>query len=158
IAFTRAHPVDFIFNRLCGLTLLYASGLAEPVTSRGGFVPVFVLFVNTLWNYFLHANLKWRLGIAEQLIASPAFHHWHHTRRDHKDHNYATTLPVFDRLFGTFYLPRHWPAEYGTDTAVAPDIRGQFFGVFWKLKKSGESILEQPTSCRPLGHREVISE
>ena len=28
---TRAHPVDMVFTRLCGLTLLYATGLASPV-------------------------------------------------------------------------------------------------------------------------------
>jgi sterol desaturase/sphingolipid hydroxylase (fatty acid hydroxylase superfamily) len=28
---TRAHPVDMVFTRLCGLALLYATGLASPV-------------------------------------------------------------------------------------------------------------------------------
>ena len=34
-------------------------------------------------------------------------------------------LPVMDRVFGTFYLPREWPAAYGTDTPVPDGLIGQ---------------------------------
>lgn len=30
--------------------------------------------------FFIHANVRWRLGPLERLIATPAFHHWHHAR------------------------------------------------------------------------------
>jgi sterol desaturase/sphingolipid hydroxylase (fatty acid hydroxylase superfamily) len=122
---TRAHPVDLVFTRLCGLSLLYATGLASPVGPNAGLVPAVVLFVGSLWSYFIHANLRWRFGVLEQVIATPAFHHWHHTREDHKDHNYASMLPVIDRLFGTFHLPRAWPDAYGTDTPVSESVAGQ---------------------------------
>ncbi len=59
------------------------------------------------------------------MLSSPAFHHWHHTRDDHRDHNYSAMLPVMDRVFGTFYLPREWPAAYGTDTPVPEGLIGQ---------------------------------
>ena len=126
----RGHPVDIVFTRLCGLVLLYATGLASPVGPNPTLIPALVLFVGSLWSYFIHANLRWRLGPLEEVIASPAFHHWHHTLEDHKDHNYAAILPVMDRVFGTFYLPKHWPAAYGTDTKVPDDLVGQFFGPF----------------------------
>ena len=58
-------------------------------------------------------------------MSSPAFHHWHHTYDDHKDRNYASMLPVMDRVFGTFYLPRHWPERYGTATPMPADVLGQ---------------------------------
>jgi sterol desaturase/sphingolipid hydroxylase (fatty acid hydroxylase superfamily) len=122
---TRAHPVDVVFTRLCGLVLLYATGLASPVGEHPALIPALVLFVGSLWSYFIHANVRWRLGPLEQVFSSPAFHHWHHTRHDHIDRNYASMLPVYDRLFGTFNLPREWPAAYGTDTPVAPDVLGQ---------------------------------
>jgi sterol desaturase/sphingolipid hydroxylase (fatty acid hydroxylase superfamily) len=121
----RAHPVDMVFTRLCGLILLYATGLAAPVGPNPTLIPAVVLFVGSMWSYFIHANLKWRLGPLEEIIASPAFHHWHHTLDDHKDHNYAAMLPFVDRLFGTFYLPKAWPAAYGTSMPVSADVFGQ---------------------------------
>jgi sterol desaturase/sphingolipid hydroxylase (fatty acid hydroxylase superfamily) len=127
---TRAHPVDMVFTRLCGLALLYATGLASPVGRNPTLVPALVLLVGSSWSFFIHANVRWRLGPIEELISSPAFHHWHHTRNDHKDHNYASMLPVMDRVFGTFYLPREWPAAYGTDTEVAESLSGQLLDPF----------------------------
>ena len=122
---TRGHPVDMIFTRLCGLTLLYATGLASPVGPNPSLVPMLVLFIGSLWSFFIHANLRWRLGSLEEIIASPAFHHWHHTLEDHKDHNYSSMLPFIDRLFGTFYLPKAWPKDYGTSTPVPETMIGQ---------------------------------
>ena len=127
---TRAHPVDMIFTRLCGLALLYATGLASTVGAHPTLVPALVLFVGSMWSYFIHANLRWRLGPLEQLISSPAFHHWHHTRDDHCDHNYSSMLPFVDRMFGTFYLPRAWPAAYGADTPMPHTLSGQFLEPF----------------------------
>jgi sterol desaturase/sphingolipid hydroxylase (fatty acid hydroxylase superfamily) len=109
---SRAHPVDMIVTRLCGLIPLYVLGLAGP-NAGGSTLPLFVIFFGTGWGFFIHANLRWRLGPLEWLIATPAFHHWHHTRTDHIDHNFASMMPFLDRIFGTLYLPRHWPAEYG---------------------------------------------
>lgn len=127
---TRAHPVDMVFTRLCGLTLLYATGLASPVGSNPGLVPGIVLFVGASWSFFIHANVRWRLGPLEEVLSSPAFHHWHHTFEDHKDHNYATMLPFMDRVFGTFYLPREWPAAYGVSTPMPRTLTGQLLEPF----------------------------
>lgn len=122
---TRAHPVDMIFTRLCGLTLLYATGLANTVGPHPALVPTLVLFVGSMWSYFIHANVKLRLGWLEEIVSTPAFHHWHHTRADHKDRNYSSMIPVMDRIFGTFYLPEHWPAEYGAETPMSDSVTGQ---------------------------------
>jgi sterol desaturase/sphingolipid hydroxylase (fatty acid hydroxylase superfamily) len=128
---TRAHPLDMVFTRLCGLTLLYATGLASPVGAHPDLVPALVLFVGAIWSFFIHANLRWRLGFFENVLSSPAFHHWHHTREDHRDHNYSSMLPIMDRLFGTFYLPREWPAEYGIEQPVPDGVIGQLLSPFW---------------------------
>ncbi len=127
---TRAHPVDMVFTRLCGMALLYATGLASAVGPNPTLIPALVLFVGSLWSFFIHANIRVRLGWFESIISTPAFHHWHHTRDDHRDHNYAAMLPFMDRLFGTFYLPRHWPAAYGTDTPMPSDLPSQLIAPF----------------------------
>lgn len=116
---TRAHPVDIIVSKFPGLVPLYVLGLTNPMSGRIDIVPLLVIFVGTLWGFFIHANLRWRFGWVEHVVATPAFHHWHHTRRNHIDRNFAAMLPFVDRLFGTYYVPREWPADYGTDTPVS---------------------------------------
>jgi sterol desaturase/sphingolipid hydroxylase (fatty acid hydroxylase superfamily) len=124
LANTRTHPVDMVVTRLFGLVPLYVLGLAGP-TAAGSSAPALLLVLGTFWGFFIHANLRWRLGPLEWLLTTPAFHHWHHSRHEHIDRNYASTLPFLDRLFGTHYLPRHWPARYGTDTPHADSLAGQ---------------------------------
>ena len=115
---TRAHPIDMIFTRLCGLVPLYVLGLAAPTTGEASVVPVAVLLVGIVWGFFIHANLRWRFGPLEWLVATPGFHHWHHTNdsKDVVDKNYAAMLPVMDWLFGSLHLPATGlPVRYGTD-------------------------------------------
>jgi sterol desaturase/sphingolipid hydroxylase (fatty acid hydroxylase superfamily) len=121
---TRAHPIDMLFTRLLGLTPLYIVGLAGPGI-EGSVTPVSVILLATVWGFLIHANLPVRLGPLEWLVATPAFHHWHHSRRDHANRNFASMLPLLDRLFGTYYLPPHWPAEYGLEQALAPSLSAQ---------------------------------
>ena len=144
---TRAHPVDMVFTRLCGLALLYATGLASPVGPNPTLVPALVLLVGSVWSFFVHANLRWRLGPLEEILSSPAFHHWHHTFDDHKDHNYASMLPIMDRVFGTFYLPKAWPAEYGTSTPMSDSLVGQILDPFAPSPptRAAEAKVSSPT-------------
>lgn len=121
----RAHPFDNVFVRLCGLLPVYILGIASPLTPAGGMAAALIIVFMTVWGFFIHSNMRARLGPLEWVFATPAFHHWHHTLSDHKDHNYAANLPLMDWLFGTFYLPAHWPAVYGTDTPVAAGLTGQ---------------------------------
>ena len=125
----RAHPVDLVWVRMWGLVPLYILGLAN-VGAAGSLVPVIVTLFGVVMGFFIHANVRWRFGPLEWLLATPAFHHWHHTRTDHIDHNYAATFPWIDRLFGSLYLPGHFPAEYGTDTRVPPTLAGQLLTPF----------------------------
>lgn len=121
---TRAHPLDVVFTRLCGLAPLYALSLAGS-HGDGQMLPVIVSLIGTVWSFFIHANLNWRFGPLEWLVSTPAFHHWHHTNDEHRDHNFAALLPVIDRLFGTHYLPNRWPPVYGVDEPVTGPIVAQ---------------------------------
>jgi sterol desaturase/sphingolipid hydroxylase (fatty acid hydroxylase superfamily) len=122
---TRAHPVDMVFTRLAGLVPVYLLGLAQ--ATRSGLDPAvaLVMVLGTVWSFFIHANVRCRLGPLEWLVSTPAFHHWHHTNDEHRDRNFAAIFPWLDRLFGTAWLPRHWPPVYGIDAKVAPTLAGQ---------------------------------
>jgi sterol desaturase/sphingolipid hydroxylase (fatty acid hydroxylase superfamily) len=128
---TRAHAVDLAFTRLCGFIPLYALGLVQPVTATSDAVPLLVILTGTVWGFFVHANLNWRLGPLEWLIATPAYHHWHHTYEGPLNRNFAPMLPWVDRLFGTYHAPKtQWPSRYGTDTPMAPSLAGQLLQPF----------------------------
>jgi sterol desaturase/sphingolipid hydroxylase (fatty acid hydroxylase superfamily) len=72
LANTRTHPVDMVVTRLFGLTPLYLLGLAGP-GAAGSAAPVLLLLIGTVWGFFIHANLRWRFGPLEWLVATPAF-------------------------------------------------------------------------------------
>lgn len=115
---TRAHPFDIVFTRLCGLVPLYILGLGSTHGGQGQMLPVYITLFGTVWAFFIHANIGWRLGILERIVATPAFHHWHHTNDEHRDHNFAALIPLLDRIFRTYYLPGHWPPCYGIDVKL----------------------------------------
>ncbi len=122
----RAHPVDSVFIRLCGLVPVYVLGLATPLTAEGGAVSAVLVLLFIVWGFLIHANIRWRFGPLEWLVSTPAFHHWHHTLSGPRDRNFASLLPVMDWVFGTFHLPRReWPKDYGIDTPLPGSVAAQ---------------------------------
>ena len=98
----------------------------DVVLTRGlTYVPIFVLgfsesalmvyvFLVAAQATFIHANVRWQFRSIRTIIATPAFHHWHHSaEREAIDKNFAVHTPIWDRLFGTYYLPQRWPNAYG---------------------------------------------
>ncbi len=139
---TRAHPVDIVFTRLCGVVPLYVLGLGAPTRGSGGMIPVLVVLIGTIWGFFIHSNLRWRLGSLEYVIATPAFHHWHHSNDDPAlfNKNYAAMLPWIDRLFGTLHLPRQeHPRRYGTDMPQARGVLRQLAAPFLGKERTTNS-------------------
>jgi sterol desaturase/sphingolipid hydroxylase (fatty acid hydroxylase superfamily) len=136
---TRAHPIDLVFSRLCALTPIYVLGLGSPTSPAGSLVPVAVSLVGTTWGFFIHANLRWRFGPLESLVSTPAFHHWHHTLNGPINRNYASTFPWLDRIFGTHYLPREWPAAYGIEAPLPESL----------IEQLAYPLFPQPPGGRP---------
>ena len=59
--------------------------------------------------------------------------------QDLLDKNFAVHLPVLDRLFGTYYLPKGvWPTSYGVigGAASAKGYLGQLIQPFLPVKRS----------------------
>jgi lathosterol oxidase len=113
LAGSRLHLVDVVATRATTFVPLFVLGFSQPALA--GYL-VFVAFQAV----FLHANVRVRFGWLRWVVATPEFHHWHHAAEP-VDRNFAVHLPAIDRLFGTAWLPDHWPARYGIAGDPVPD-------------------------------------
>ncbi len=81
-----------------------------------GIPPVTFLVVDslsTLYQFWIHTELIGKLGWFEWMFNTPSQHRVHHAVNPrYLDRNYAATLCVWDRLFGTFEPERERPV-YG---------------------------------------------
>ena len=81
-----------------------------------GVPPAVFLIVDsasTLYQFWIHTELVGKLGWFEWIFNTPAQHRVHHAVNPrYLDRNYAATLCVWDRLFGTFQEEREQPV-YG---------------------------------------------
>jgi sterol desaturase/sphingolipid hydroxylase (fatty acid hydroxylase superfamily) len=69
------------------------------------------------------------------VLASPRFHRWHHTdEAAARDKSFAGTFPVWNIVFGTYYMPRNiLPASFGTGTPLPTSLIGQLVFPFRKI-------------------------
>jgi sterol desaturase/sphingolipid hydroxylase (fatty acid hydroxylase superfamily) len=110
----RRHPVDQVFARV---------SVALPTLAMGFAVPTLIVHfaIKRAQGLFVHANLDLDLGRLEQVVATPHFHHWHHSAEPGTwNKNYAGQMPLVDRVFGTYYMPDRWPDAYGCEGYVPP--------------------------------------
>jgi sterol desaturase/sphingolipid hydroxylase (fatty acid hydroxylase superfamily) len=82
-----------------------------------GFPPAWFLAMfsfNLIWQFWCHTRLIRRLGPLEWVFNTPSHHRVHHgCNRKCLDKNFAGTLIIWDRLFGTFQAEEEEPV-YGT--------------------------------------------
>lgn len=115
LAAHRIHPVDQILTKSASLIPCFALGYSE--VALAAFAVIFY------WHaILLHANVRVDFGPLRWLIASPEFHHWHHSdHREAYDKNFAGQLAVLDVVFGTAHMPRgRTPTKYGCSDPVPP--------------------------------------
>ncbi|AFY70258.1 fatty acid hydroxylase [Thalassoporum mexicanum PCC 7367] len=128
LASARLHPMEMILvNLATGVPLFWLGFTKETFGAYlivGAFLPI-----------FNHANIKVRLPILRWIIATPEYHHWHHSNDPQaRDKNFAG-LPVIDLMFGTFYLPEQkMPKTYGVDEAIPSGYWRQMLYPFKKVK------------------------
>jgi sterol desaturase/sphingolipid hydroxylase (fatty acid hydroxylase superfamily) len=105
LAATRMHPVNDVLMTVLQFVPLYLIGFrGETLTALVPLLSVYALL--------LHANLRWDFGPLRYVIASPAYHRWHHTSEaEGLQRNFAGLFPWIDMLFGTLYLPRDRHAQ-----------------------------------------------
>jgi len=123
LAAHRQHPLEAIW--LVGVANLPVVALGFDVEPILGFI-----LAQKLYTAFLHANVRIGFGRFTLLLASPRFHHWHHDVNSRG--NYASALPIFDKLFGSYRLPPGFPSQYGCDQPVASSWWGQLLLRPWR--------------------------
>lgn len=134
LASTRFHPLNEI-----GAQLIYVAPLIAV-----GFSPMaFVVLAPFTASYavILHANVNWSFGSLRYVLASPTFHRWHHTSaKEGQDKNFAGFLPIWDVIFGTFYLPKSRCAEvFGIKETMPKGFVRQFSYPFNRPFKQREN-------------------
>lgn len=129
LAAARVHPLETVWNRLASLLPLFLLGFSGKIT--GVFGPLLAVYP-----IFIHCNVRWGYGWIGYVVASPAFHRWHHSSdREALNKNFSGLLPLFDFVFGTAHFPKNGkPARYGLAGEQAPptfwgQLRWPFRGI-----------------------------
>ena len=133
LAGSRIHLVDAVVTRAATYVPIYVLGFSEAAL----FTYVVVVVIQAT---FIHANVRWELRPLRWLLATPCFHHWHHTAQpDAQDKNFSVHMPVWDWLFGTYYMPGHWPDEYGLHEGDMPSGWARQFARPFRSSRSADA-------------------
>ena len=97
-----SHPIDYSLRNV----------LPPVILGAVGFDPVAVLFGAGLLattSTFSHCGAGLHAGWMNQIFVTPEVHRWHHSAKTPKGHKYAVNygvgFAIWDRIFGTYYLP-----------------------------------------------------
>jgi sterol desaturase/sphingolipid hydroxylase (fatty acid hydroxylase superfamily) len=155
LAGSRLHLVDAITTRATTYIPVYVLGFSEPA------IIVYVIVV-VIQATFIHANLRWEFRPIRRFIATPSFHHWHHSdKREAVDKNFSVHTPVWDWLFGTYYLPDHWPESYGLSGGrrVPSGWLRQFIYPFRRKRyEMGETVVSNSAPSPGIVQPEAVQE
>jgi sterol desaturase/sphingolipid hydroxylase (fatty acid hydroxylase superfamily) len=87
-----------------------------------GFPPLWyaaMFSFNLIWQFWCHTRLVGKLGPIEWIFNTPSHHRVHHARNpQYLDKNYAGTLIIWDRMFGTYAEEEEEPV-YGITKPLA---------------------------------------
>lgn len=141
----RLHPLDKVFQRALIFIPLYVLGFDATVLGFYGFL----FFVHVVLS---HSNTGIPFGPLKYVIVTPVFHHWHHTFDSrYRDRNFASLLPVFDWIFGTWHLPSdEWPERYGVPEEVGESYLGQILFPFRRRREGSAEGSGEPRASAGL--------
>ena len=120
----RFHPINRITTFVIDTTILSLLGL-----------PLYAIIANNIvrhyYGYFIHSDLKWDMGLLGKIFVSPSMHQWHHASVYRAfNTNYATIFSIFDRMFGTYYVPRTNNIPLGVNQDMGDGLAGQLLYPF----------------------------
>ena len=105
---------------------LFNGGITQATILGAGFFS----FILGLSGAFRHYHVQFRYPRwLEKWVQSPAMHHIHHSYlQKHWDTNFAAVTSIYDRLFGTLYIPEK--DEY-TPWGLGPETQSEYRS-FWQ--------------------------
>ena len=137
---------------------LFNGNITEATLLNIGFFSLLFGFNGTFRHY--HVQFNYPLWLSNWLH-SPAMHHVHHSYLpQHWDKNMAAVTSIWDRLFGTLYIPE--VDEY-TPWGLGPDIQNKHRS-FWQntvgpFRDWYEMLKQQPTVDKdPNNDRQIQAE
>ncbi len=124
IAGVRLHPFDGVIIFVPAILLTVAGFQLEVVGT--------VTAIQAVLGLAAHANVRWKLRPFHRIVMTPEFHHWHHANYPESIHtNYSVFLPIWDIIWGTYYMPKdRRPEIYGNDDPIPPSMPGQMLYPF----------------------------
>jgi sterol desaturase/sphingolipid hydroxylase (fatty acid hydroxylase superfamily) len=144
LTLARFHPVNRLVTSCVDLGFLAVLGF-----------PAWALVANVMvrnyYGQFIHVDLPWMYGPLGWVFVSPVMHQWHHAV-DYigSGSNFATVFSVFDRAFGTYYVPGLCPGPLGVSedpgTSVTRQLMYPFVCWFDNLRRRRGESLSGPTA------------
>jgi sterol desaturase/sphingolipid hydroxylase (fatty acid hydroxylase superfamily) len=93
-----------------------------------GPVPWLVIVLVNTHTYFIHSSARINIGPLRYLVGDNRYHRIHHSIEPHHvNHNFGTSTPLWDVLFGTAYFPKagEWP-QVGLADFAEPRTLGDY--------------------------------
>lgn len=124
LSLERFHPINRMTTMAIDTTVLLLLGF-----------PVYAIIANNLvrhyYGYFIHADLPWTYGRLNSVFVSPVMHRWHHANDPVAYRkNFATVFAIFDKMFGTYYVPGPCKTDLGVSHAMGSGVLGQLTYAF----------------------------
>jgi sterol desaturase/sphingolipid hydroxylase (fatty acid hydroxylase superfamily) len=139
LAGSRSHVMEIIINQTVEFAPIILLG-ANPIV-----VPIKAV-IDAIYGMFIHSNIDVKRGKLKYFFNGPEMHQWHHA--NHKEvffSNFSTKLSVWDWLFGTAYLPKYKPEEYGLYYDYPKDY---FLQHIFSVKRIDEKKLRKKKSLK----------
>jgi sterol desaturase/sphingolipid hydroxylase (fatty acid hydroxylase superfamily) len=144
-ATARFHPINNLLEFALADVVVILLGFSSPAIQA--------LFIfNQIYSCMVHANLNWTFGPLRYVLASPVFHRWHHTTEGVAlNKNFASTFPILDVIFGTFYMPRgRLPEKFGVSESDVPE--GFWAQLAYPFRKT------EPRQATLVEHHRIVHE
>lgn len=119
---TRFHPIEMLLDGMGESVVLAALGLDErSMIGHRVFRGIF--------GQIQHANIAMDSGVFNAVLSTPERHRWHHsTVLEEGNTNYGAVVSVWDRLFGTSFLPEDREMEGDIGVGGMPDFPQDVMG------------------------------
>lgn len=125
---SRSHALEILLNQTIEFAPIILLGSPPEVIAYKG-------VISAVWGMYIHSNLNVKSGWLQKIINGPEMHRWHHSTGKGRNRNFATKFAIWDWIFGTAFLPKNKPEEYGLKTYFPAHYFNQTLYAFRNFKK-----------------------